>query len=402
MSTFLNTYATRYREELIERVIPFWMNHSLDQEHGGYFTCLTREGAVYDSRKYVWLQGRAVWMLSKLYNEVERRPNESDQHMVWLDAARLILDFLRKHARDAEGRYYFSLSREGRPSFFQRKPYSAVFAMIGMLEFSKATGDAALRQEAVDLFWRIRGWIDDPALLGRPALDGAPKLRALADVMIVASMACEIARVDPDPRYREVLRECVQASCEFYDPARRMFFEYAPLDATLPDGRFFCPGDSIECAWFLLHALEFAPDAGAEKMLLDSIEGSLEMGWDREFGGLYYFMDGEGLPALPLESNMKLWWPHTEAIYATILAYSKTGEQKWLDWLSKVDTYAFAHFSDAVHGEWFGYCDRRGQLTNTAKGNNYKGCFHVPRMLLLSSQLLDAMSIAKPVANQSR
>src|SRR5258708_11873643 len=378
----LRAYASRYREELLQRVIPFWMNHSLDREHGGYFTCLTREGAVYDSRKYVWLQGRAVWMLAKLYNEVEQRRE-------WIDAARLILDFLRKHARDAEGRYYFSLSRDGRPSFFQRKPYSAVFAMLGMLEFSKATGDAAMKQEALDLFWRIRSWIDDPGLLGRPTLAGAPKLRALADVMIVASMACEIARIDADPRYRDVLRKCVEQSRDFYDPARRVFFEYAPLDASLPEGRFFCPGDSIECAWFLLHALEFAPDAAAEKMLLDSIEGSLEMGWDREFGGLYYFVDGEGLPPLPLESNMKLSWPHTEAIYATILAYSNKRDPKWLSWFCKVDTYALTHFSDAAHGEWFGYCDRRGQLTNSAKANNYKASFHCPRILLLTAQFLE-------------
>ena len=61
-------YAERYRTELLDRVIPFWLSHSLDREHGGYFTCLTREGNVYDTRKYLWLQGRAVWMFSKLYN----------------------------------------------------------------------------------------------------------------------------------------------------------------------------------------------------------------------------------------------------------------------------------------------------------------------------------------------
>jgi N-acylglucosamine 2-epimerase len=123
-------------------------------------------------------------------------------------------------------------------------------------------------------------------------------------------------------------------------------------------------------------------------LLLDSIEGALEFGWDREYGGLYYFMDVDGLPPLPLEANMKLWWPHTEAIYASALAYSLTSEQRFLTWLERVDAYAFAHFSDPAHGEWFGYCDRRGDLTNTAKGNNYKGCFHVPRMLLLSYQAL--------------
>jgi N-acylglucosamine 2-epimerase len=367
----LDSYAQRYRSELLDRVIPFWLRHSLDPDYGGYFTCLTREGAVYDSRKYIWLQGRAVWMFAKLYNELEPRPE-------FLAAARSILDFLRQYAKDSQGRYYFSLTREGSPAFFQRKPYAAVFAMLGMLEFSKATADLALRAEAIELFWQIRKWIADPALLGRP-----PQLPSLADVMVTASMASEIARVDPDPRYSEILRECLQASLAFYDSKRRIFLEYPPADT--PEGRLFCPGDSIEASWFLLHS---GPNETMRALLLDSIEGALEFGWDREFGGLYYFMDIEGLPPLPLESNMKLWWPHTEAIYATVLAHSLTGDPKWLAWLERVDAYAFAHFSDPEHGEWFGYCDRRGELTNTAKGNNYKGCFHVPRMLLLSLQAL--------------
>ncbi|HTB14716.1 MAG TPA: AGE family epimerase/isomerase [Bryobacteraceae bacterium] len=372
----LESYARRYRSELLDRVIPFWLRHSLDRQYGGYFTCLTREGKIYDTRKYIWLQGRAVWMFSKLYNELDPRPE-------FLDAARLIFDFLLKNARDPQGRYYFSLTREGRPAFYQRKPYAAVFAMLGMLEFSKAINDHALRQEAIDLFWQIRKWIQDPTLLGRP-----PQLPSLADVMVTVSMTSEIAKVDPDPRYREILRECLQSARIFYEPRRRIFLEYPPSDT--PEGRLFCPGDSIEASWFLLHA---DPDPEMRALLLDSIEGALEFGWDKEYGGLYYFMDVEGLPPLPLESNMKLWWPHTEAIYATILAHSLTSDPKWLTWLERIDAYAFAHFSDPEHGEWFGYCDRRGELTNTAKGNNYKGCFHVPRMLLLSYQLLSQAPI---------
>ncbi len=311
-------------------------------------------------------------MFSKLYNELEPRQE-------FLDAARLILDFLRAYATDSQGRYYFSLTREGRPAFFQRKPYAAVFAMLGMLEFSKATNDAPLRAEAIALFWKIREWIKDPTLLGRP-----PQLPSLADVMVTASMASEIAAVDPDPRYQEILRDCLQQSKAFYDPERRIFLEYPP-DSSTPEGRLFCPGDSIECAWFLLHA---NPDKEMQALLLDSIEGALEFGWDQQYGGLSYFMDVDGLPPLPLEANMKLWWPHTEAIYATILAHDITGDKEWLAWLDRVDTYAFKHFSDPEHGEWFGYCDRRGELTSAAKGNNYKGFFHVPRMLLLSYQTL--------------
>jgi N-acylglucosamine 2-epimerase len=86
---------------------------------------------------------------------------------------------------------------------------------------------------------------------------------------------------------------------------------------------------------------------------------------------------------------MKLWWPHTEAIYALVLAHTLTGEQRWLDWLQKVDSYSFAHFDDPQYGEWFGYCDRRGEPALTSKGGNYKGFFHLPRALLLSIQRIE-------------
>ena len=103
-------------------------------------------------------------------------------------------------------------------------------------------------------------------------------------------------------------------------------------------------------------------------------------------------MDVEQKPMLQLEAPMKLWWPHTEAIYALILAYTETRDPKWLKWLERVDAYAFQHFSDPEHGEWFGYCDRSGKLTHTLKGNNYKGAFHVPRFLLFSLQAIESAS----------
>ena len=74
--------------------------------------------------------------------------------------------------------------------------------------------------------------------------------------------------------------------------------------------------------------------------------------------------------------------------YGSVIALSGTREPRWLSWIERVDAYAFSHFADPEYGEWFGYCDRQGNLTSTAKGNNYKGCFHVPRMLLLSYQVL--------------
>jgi N-acylglucosamine 2-epimerase len=385
----LQDYLHRYRRELLDSVVPFWLNHSLDREHGGYFTCLDRTGAVYDSRKYVWLQGRAVWTFSRLYNEVERRPE-------WLAAAKLGVDFLRRHALDAEGRCYFSLTRDGRPAAFQRKPYGAVFLSAGLLEYAKASGSDERREEAVRLFWKILDWIRDPALLGRPLLPGQAPTSSLASVMVTMMLLLDIIPVDDDPRLPGLLDDSIAAAMRHLHPGRNVFLESVGLDGSFdaesPDGRFFNPGHSIEMAWFLLHALRRRPDARLQEQALDALASSLEAGWDGEHGGLFYFMDIEDRPMLPLESSMKLWWPHTEALYAVILAWSITRDPRWLQWLQRLDAYAFSHFADPTHGEWFGYCDRFGNVTNTCKGNHYKGFYHVPRFLLMSVQEISRIS----------
>jgi N-acylglucosamine 2-epimerase len=374
---------SRYERNLFESVIPFWEKYSLDSERGGQFTCLTREGRVYDSRKYVWMNGRAVWTFSKLYNTVEKKEP-------WRAAAAGILDFLLQHARDPQGRCYFSLTREGKPVFFQRKPYSTFFLFLALAEYYK-TGAApeSYRTEAIRIFSQVNEWIADATLLGRPSFEGQRSIRQLADIMVIASMALELLEIDPSETWRQILRDSIEQARAHWLPEKRTLLENLPLDgshyADSPDTRLLCPGSAIEVAWFLLHAAEALADETANDFLYDVVEGSLELGWDARHGGLYYFMDSAGLPPLQLEANMKLWWPHTEAIYATALAYSKTKDPKWLKWWKRVDEYAFRTFVDWQYGEWYGYCDRQGHPTHQLKGGPYKGFFHVPRCLLFTS-----------------
>lgn len=370
-----------YEENLFESVIPFWMKHSLDQKHGGYFTCLDREGAVYDPRKYVWLNGRQVWTLSRLYNEVAPRQE-------WLDAARLGAEFLRDHAFDAQGRCYFSLTREGEPSFFQRKPYAAVFVALGFSEYAKATGDATYHDKAIELFGKVREWIADSSLLGRPAMAGGVAYSQLADIYVVCSLALELHRADALPW-------CLEQIKMHYEPSRQLLYENAAIDPALrrtyPDGRLICAGSIFEISWFLFRALDVRPDPDVEAMLLSSMEGAMEFCWDKKYGGFYYFADIDERPMLQLESDMKLWWVHVEAIYALLCAYDRTRDEKWLRWLEMVHDYTWKRFPDRDNGEWFGYLHRDGKPSHTLKGNNYKGCFHIPRALLFSAQLLERL-----------
>ncbi len=386
--TTLATYAQRYRADLLERVVPFWERHSLDCEYGGYFSCLDRDGSVYDTRKYMWLQGRAVWMFARLYRELEPRPT-------WLEAARRGADFIRRYGRDERGRVYFSLTRDGRPAAFQRKPYAAVFYQMGLFEYGRAAGDQACLDESYEVFWHIVEWIRDPSLLDRPVFPGQTPTSNLADLLVVGMMALDLARHTGDPRYAAVVAETIAGVARHYDPARRIFVENMARDGRdlgeLPEGRMFNPGHSLETAWILLDMLELQPDPAHRQMALDAIRGSLELGWDERYGGILYFIDLAGRPTLQLEATMKLWWPHAEAIYALVRAYAETRDPAWLPWLERVDAYTYAHFVDQEHGEWFGYCERDGSLALTSKGGNYKGFFHVPRALLLSVQAIERM-----------
>ena len=384
----LQAYAERYRRHLDENILPFWLEHSLDREQGGFFSCLDREGRVYDDRKYVWMTGRVVWTMSRLCRVFGEREE-------WRAFATSCLEFLRKHAYDPQGRIYFSLTRDGKPAFQQRKPYSAVFVSLGLIEYGKAFGNEQYLQEGIDLFWKIRSWVDDPEVLGRPLYGGKP-MSQLADIMVIALLALEIAEVSDDPRYGEQLQWCLRQVWHHFDQDLGVLRENANPDDVagfrkIPEGRFFCSGSAAEVGWFLLHVLERLPDAKTQQMLVGAIERSLEAGWDEEFGGLYYFQDLENRPLLQLEADMKLWWPHTEAIYASIYAYSLTEDAKWLSWLERLDAYTFAKFPDPEGREWFGYCDRRGNVTSTLKGNNYKGAFHVPRFLLFSWQKIEGL-----------
>ncbi len=383
----LKEFARRCRRELDESVIPFWLKHSLDRECGGYFTALDRDGSVYDTRKYMWLQGREVWMFARLYNQWQRRQE-------YLDAATLGVDFIRRHAYDPQGRVYFSLTREGAPAAYQRKPWPAVFVMLGLLEYGRATGDAQYIAEAEDLFWKIVRWMDDPTLLGRIPAPGSTRVSVLAHQMGLMSMAMELLAAKDDPKVRAVLAQAVRNTQLHFDPQRRVLLEMAALDGSSlrdsPDGRLLNPGHSIELAWFLLHALEFLPpDETCRKVALETIEGSLETGWDNQYGGVFYLMDIQGRPPLQYEHFMKLWWVHTETLYALALAYQQTHQQRWLDWLGRVEEYTWKHFPDPQYGEWYGYLDRQGQPTHACKGGNYKGFFHVPRFLMMTAHLVE-------------
>ena len=134
-------------------------------------------------------------------------------------------------------------------------------------------------------------------------------------------------------------------------------------DLDTPEGRLLNPGHAIEMGWFLLDYARAVGDAAAAQDALVAIEWSLDRGWDPVHGGLYYFLDEQGYSPVQLEWSMKLWWPHCEALVACAKAYEYTRDRAWFERWVRVSDWTFGRFPDSAHGEWFGYLDRQGAVS---------------------------------------
>jgi len=361
-----------YRTALLADVLPFWLTHSLDREYGGYLTCLDRQGLVYDTDKPMWLQARQVWLLAKLYNVLEPRPE-------WLDAARLGYRFVVDHGYDDDGRMFFLTTRDGRPLRKRRYLFTETFGTIACAQYAHATGDE-------------RAW-DSLIPKVNPA---TRRTRSHAMPMILLATSQEMRELDDDPLYQEVIDEALDAVLHhFVKRDLHALLETVGPDGDRldsPEGRLVNPGHAIETSWFILREGARREDATLVTSALDILRWSLDWGWDQDYGGILYFVDIEGRPPHQLEWDMKLWWPHTEALYALLLASRLTGDPFYVDWYERVHAWAWDHFADPEHGEWYGYLHRDGSVALDSKGSIWKGCFHLPRALLYGMQLLQQMS----------
>ena len=389
MDTRFDSLATQYRDALLTDVIPFWERHSVDWDRGGYYTCLDRAGSVYDTDKFTWLQARQVWMFSTLYNQLEKRD-------AWLAIARNGADFLATHGTDAEGNWYFSLSREGRPLVQPYNIFSDCFAAMAFSQYARASGDGRARDIALSAYHNVLRRKDDPKGRWNKVYPGTRPLKTLAVPMILANLSLEMAWLLESDSLDQVIDMTVQEVMEaFLDQERMLMFENVALDGSHVDcfaGRLLNPGHGIEAMWFIMDIAQRRGDVDLVHRAVDVVMSILDYAWDSEYGGLYYFMDAEGRPPVQLEWDQKLWWVHLEALVALAMGTAFTGRAVCWEWYQKVHAYTWPRFSDPEHGEWFGYLNRRGEVLLPVKGGKWKGCFHVPRALYMCYEQFRTLS----------
>ncbi|MHA7865106.1 n-acyl-d-glucosamine 2-epimerase [Flagellimonas marinaquae] len=370
-------YSSIYKTALLTDVLPFWEKYSIDPAHGGYFTCLDRTGKVYDTDKFVWLQGRQAWLFAMLYNTVE-------QNEKWLDISRAGINFLKRFGKDPQGNFYFSLTSDGQPLIQPYNIFSDCFAAMAFAQYAKAAGDDEAVKIAEKTYQNILERRDNPKGKYEKST-GTRTLKNFALPMILSNLVLELEHVLPSDQVEHTLDICVEEVMErFLKKESGLIYENLNPDGSLNnsfEGRLINPGHGLEAMWFIADIANRRKDVE----LLDSAKATvlrlLEYGWDSQYGGIFYFMDAKGHPPQQLEHDQKLWWVHLEALVALAKMYQLTECPKIWAWYEQVHQYTWSRFPDPEHGEWFGYLNRQGHPHLTLKGGKWKGCFHVPRAL---------------------
>lgn len=380
--------SAAYRTGLLEDTVPFWLSHGVDHEHGGIMTSLDRDGSILDTDKGVWQQGRFAWLLGELYNNVEPRRE-------WLDLARRAAAFLERHCYDpADGRMWFHVTRDGQPIRKRRYAFSESFAAIAYGELAKATGEERFAEQARDAFHRFVQHNLHPQGV-EPKFTHVRPMKSIGFPMITIATAQELRESIALPEADAWVDRSIETICrDHLKPDSRCVMETVGPHGEMInhfDGRTLNPGHAIEGAWFIMREGELRGDAELIGIGCSMLDWMWARGWDRQYGGMLYFVGVDGLPVQEYWHDMKFWWPHNESIIATLLAYRLTGEPRYAQWHDEVHQWSHEHFADPDYGEWFGYLHRDGRLSTPLKGNIWKGAFHLPRMQLACWQMLQTM-----------
>lgn len=385
---YLTEWSEKYRKDLVENIMPFWLKNGLDRVNGGVYTCLNRDGSLMDTTKSVWFQGRFAFVCSFAYNTIEKNQE-------WLDAAKSTIDFIENHCFDKDGRMYFEVMADGTPLRKRRYVFSETFAAIAMAEYAKASGDKTYAEKALKLFMDIGRFVANAEEYMPSKYLDTLQAKGHSLVMILINTASRIREVVDNPILNQQIDESIESLKDFMKPEFNALLEMVGPNGEFIDtcnGRVINPGHCIETAWFLLEEAKHRNwDKDLTNQALQILDWSWEWGWDKQYGGIINFRDCRNLPPQDYSQDMKFWWPQTEAIIATLYAYEATGDEKYLIWHKQISEWTYAHFPDEEYGEWYGYLHRDGTVAQPAKGNIFKGPFHIPRMMVKSFQLCNLL-----------
>jgi N-acylglucosamine 2-epimerase len=379
----LKEHKMIYIKEL-NRVLSFWQTYGYDIENSGFYTFLDQEGNIYSKDKSVWAQGRAVYIFSQAYKNIR-------QDEKWLEMAISTYRFIQNNCFDKDGKMYFSITDEGLGIQKRRYWFSEAFYLMAAISLYEVTEELSYLEDARRTYDFITSRYYNPELTEPKYNRAVLNVRDLASSMILLSLSQLMLKLDKDysSNYQRDLDFTIMIITDHhYHPEKEALMEFVNVDGSLHDslkGRLVNPGHALECSWFLL---ESSTDKVIYEKSKNIAKWSYKKGWDKDIGGIKYFTDIEDKPLEQLEHDLKLWWPHCEALITFLKLYLKEESNEMFDIYKQVFDFTFSKFIVDDY-EWLGYLHYDNTPSTLLKGNMFKGPFHIPRMLMMNYLSLD-------------
>jgi len=381
-----------YTHHLLEEIMPFWLRYGIDRQYGGIFTGIQDDGTLDTTDKFIWSNARAIYTFSALYNRIQKAEK-------WLEAASSIFEFCLKFGRERPGVWGFLVDRQGKMLEGEKAIQVEAFAIMGLTEYARATGDPRAVDAALETYESVRERLSRPGSYGThpyPIPEGA---KAHRDHFQFALAFFELGSyLNRQDILDEALQKAEAVMEHFRRPDLHALLEYISTDNRVmatPAGRAMVPGHAIESMWFMIHVYRHFGNRKRIAEAVETMRWGLERGWDAEYGGIYLGIDIEGKsPPYWRNADTKIWWVFSEALYALLLAYEQSGDSWCLRWHQRVHDWAFEHFPDREHGEWRQKLDREGRSIDRLIALPVKDPFHLPRALILCIEVLNRLQEA--------
>lgn len=381
-----------FKEELeteLHAILSFWMQHCIDEVHGGFIGRLDHDNNRYeDAPKGAVLNSRILWAFS-----AAARYKGQKAYRAMADRA---FDYLHRFFVDTTyGGVYWSITPDGKPLDTKKQIYALSFALYALSEYYRLCTAEKAKVLAQDLFYAIERYSFDPRYGGYlEAL--AQNWQPIADLRLSAKDSNEkksmnthlhvlegyanLYRIWPDAVLKEKIAALIRIFLDhIIHPQTHhliLFFD----EAWQPRSGGVSYGHDIEAAWLVQEAAEVIGDRSLietvkQKSLL--IAEAAARGLDRD-GGLWYEVEEGGHLV-----KEKHWWPQAEAMVGFFNAWQISGDEKQLQRAMASWHFIKAHILDRERGEWvWGVRDDYSVMTNEDKAGIWKCPYHNGRACL--------------------
>jgi mannobiose 2-epimerase len=357
----------RVESELTSNILPFWLNHTIDHQRGGFIGRIF-DGLTLDpqAEKGLILNARILWTFARAYRW-QPKPE-------YLAAAQRAYAYLTKHFLDKEfGGYFWMLDCDGQPTDTRKRIYGQAFTIYALAEYFHACADKQALATALELVDKIEAAGHDPIQGGyfetyerdwslaadqRLSEVDMDEKRSQNTHLHVMEAYATLLRVHENPLVRTRLHELISIFLDrILNPANfhmQLFFD----EQWRPQSKIISYGHDIEGSWLLVEAAEVFGDAvlldRARQIAVKMAQAVYEQAVDPD-GGIIY----EGSPEGVHDSD-KHWWPQAEAVVGFLNAWQINGQRHFL--AAAENSWAFIEkfIVDRQHGEWFWLVSRTG------------------------------------------